>query len=65
MGRCRGRLRLRSGGLPGYPDVHIPFIDVRDVAAAHVLALTTPGAGGQRFLLSSGPAISLNTSAAC
>ncbi|KAF3766610.1 NAD(P)-binding protein [Cryphonectria parasitica EP155] len=30
------------------------FCDVRDVAAAHVRALSTPGAGGQRFLVVSG-----------
>ncbi|KAJ3091206.1 methylglyoxal reductase (NADPH-dependent) gre2 [Physocladia obscura] len=30
-------------------------IDVRDVARAHVLALTTPRASGQRILISSGP----------
>ncbi|KZT38291.1 NAD(P)-binding protein [Sistotremastrum suecicum HHB10207 ss-3] len=29
------------------------FADVRDVASAHVLAITTPEAGGQRFLTSS------------
>jgi nucleoside-diphosphate-sugar epimerase len=51
--------RLLTGGLPGFPDVWVPVVDVRDVAAAHLLAMTTPGAAGQRFLLSSGPALPL------
>ncbi|WP_432992216.1 NAD-dependent epimerase/dehydratase family protein [Dactylosporangium sp. CA-233914] len=49
--------RSLEGSMPGYPNIYIPFIDVRDVAAAHVLAMTKPGAAGQRFLLASGPAI--------
>lgn len=49
--------RSLDGSMPGYPKLYIPFVDVRDVAAAHVLAMTTPGAAGQRFLLSDGPAI--------
>jgi nucleoside-diphosphate-sugar epimerase len=47
--------RMLAGRLPGYPNLFIPIVDVRDVAAAHVLAMTTPGAAGRRFLLSSGP----------
>ncbi|WWC90733.1 uncharacterized protein L201_005670 [Kwoniella dendrophila CBS 6074] len=31
------------------------YVDVRDTALAHVLALTTPGSGGQRFITSNGP----------
>ncbi len=45
--------------MPGFPHLFIPVVDVRDVAAAHILAMTTDGAAGQRFLLSSGPAIAL------
>lgn len=39
-------------------------VDVRDVAHAHVLALTTPGASGKRILLVSGlitPQLVVNT----
>jgi nucleoside-diphosphate-sugar epimerase len=50
-------LRLLSGELPGYPNLWIPIVDVRDVARAHLLAMTTPEAAGQRFLVSSGPSI--------
>lgn len=49
--------RSLDGAMPGYPDLWIPIVDVRDVAAAHILAMVTPAAAGQRFLLSSGPAI--------
>ncbi|PAV17623.1 D-lactaldehyde dehydrogenase [Pyrrhoderma noxium] len=37
-------------------DILLPrgWVDVRDVANAHVRALTTPGAGGQRFIISAG-----------
>lgn len=31
------------------------WIDVRDVALAHFLALTVPEAGGERFIISNGP----------
>lgn len=49
-----------SGGMPGYPDMYVPIVDVRDVAAAHVAAMTAPGAAGQRFLVGTGePAIAM------
>ena len=35
--------------MPAVPRLSFAFIDVRDVAAAHVAALTAPGAGGHRF----------------
>lgn len=41
-----------GGQLPGYPDFAAPFVDVRDVAEAHIAAITARGAGGERFLLS-------------
>jgi nucleoside-diphosphate-sugar epimerase len=50
---------MLDGAMPGFPSLFIPIVDVRDVARAHLLAMTTPGAAGQRFLLSSGPAIAL------
>jgi len=46
---------MLRGAMPGFPDLWIPIVDVRDVASAHILAMTTPGAAGERFLLSSGP----------
>jgi nucleoside-diphosphate-sugar epimerase len=49
--------RSLDGSMPGYPHLWIPIVDVRDVARAHILAMTAPGAAGQRFLVSSGPSI--------
>jgi nucleoside-diphosphate-sugar epimerase len=51
--------RILDGKMPGYPDLYIPIVDVRDVASAHLLAMTTPGAAGQRFLVAGGPVIPL------
>jgi nucleoside-diphosphate-sugar epimerase len=49
--------RLLDGDIPGYPDLYFPIVDVRDVAAAHLLAMTVKDAAGRRFLLSNGPAV--------
>lgn len=51
--------RLLDGAFPGYPDFYMPIVDVRDVASAHLLAMTTPEAAGQRFITSSGAAFSM------
>jgi nucleoside-diphosphate-sugar epimerase len=47
--------RLLTGAMPAMPHIFIPIVDVRDVARAHVLGMTTPSAAGRRFLLSSDP----------
>jgi nucleoside-diphosphate-sugar epimerase len=51
--------RMLDGAMPVVPNLFIPVVDVRDVASAHVMAMTNPGAAGERFLLSNGPALSL------
>jgi dihydroflavonol-4-reductase len=43
--------RLYTGAMPRIPRLGVCIIDVRDLAAAHVKAMTTPDAGGQRFLV--------------
>ena len=49
-----------NGEIPGYPNMFVPIVDVRDVAAAHIAAMTAPGAAGQRFLVGTGePAIAM------
>ncbi|MTD16914.1 NAD-dependent epimerase/dehydratase family protein [Nakamurella sp. YIM 132087] len=55
---------LLTGSMPGLPHLFVPVVDVRDVAAAHVLAMTVPDAAGERFLLSNGPAIEMKDIAA-
>lgn len=42
--------QLLSGAMPMAPDLGFPIVDVRDIAALHVLALETPGLAGERFL---------------
>ena len=46
-------IKLLDGSMSRVPFMHLPFVDVRDVAEAHVLALTTSGVN-QRFLLANG-----------
>lgn len=43
--------KLLARELPGCPDVGYAVVDVRDVAAAHVEALSRPEAAGKRFVL--------------
>lgn len=50
---------MLSGKMRALPDLHVPVVDVRDVALAHIQAMTTPSAAGERFLLSNGPALSM------
>jgi nucleoside-diphosphate-sugar epimerase len=42
--------KLLGRELPAVPDIHFACVDVRDVADAHVAALSVPEAAGQRFL---------------
>ncbi|OBR54719.1 SDR family oxidoreductase [Paraburkholderia tropica] len=51
--------RLLKGEMPAVPNLFIPIVDVRDVAQAHVLAMTHAEAAGERFLISNGPALAL------
>jgi nucleoside-diphosphate-sugar epimerase len=50
--RTSGELikQLMGDSLPGLARVQFSGVDVRDVAAAHIAAMTTPEAAGQRFL---------------
>ena len=43
-------LGLMKGQFPAYPDFGFEVVDVRDVAAAHILAMEVPEAAGERFL---------------
>jgi nucleoside-diphosphate-sugar epimerase len=42
---------LLNGRYPAMPKFTVPIVDVRDVADAHLLALETPAARGERFIL--------------
>jgi nucleoside-diphosphate-sugar epimerase len=41
--------RLMRREYPGCPKLNYPTVDVRDVATAHIAAMTTPEANGKRF----------------
>lgn len=45
-------LRLLDGSVPAAPRITFSIVDVRDVAAAQVAAMTAPEAAGQRHILS-------------
>ncbi len=45
---------LGRGSYPALPKMALPIVDVRDVAAQHLLAMTLPSANGQRWLSCNG-----------
>jgi dihydroflavonol-4-reductase len=45
--------RMLTGRMPGLPRLGFSFIDVRDVAALHVAAMTAPDAAGERLIAAS------------
>jgi len=51
--------RLLEGRLPGSPRLYFGVVDVRDVAALHVSAMTHPAARGERFLATAGDFLSM------
>lgn len=42
--------KIMERAVPAIPDIRLAPVDVRDVAAAHVKAMTVPEASGQRFI---------------
>ena len=46
--------QLMDGAMPGCPKLHFGMVDVRDLADAHLLAMTNPAAKGERFLAAAG-----------
>lgn len=56
--------RMLNGAMPAVPNLFIPIVDVRDVAAAHILAMNHAQAAGERLLLSNGPALAMQEIAA-
>jgi nucleoside-diphosphate-sugar epimerase len=51
--------RMMDGGMPGCPRLYFGVVDVRDVADLHIRAMTSPAAGGERFLAAAGDFLSL------
>ncbi len=46
--------RLMDGAVPGLPKLYFGAVDVRDVAALHLRAMTHPAGAGERFLAVAG-----------
>ena len=44
--------KIICGEVPGAVRMHLGFVDVRDVASAHIAAMTSTKANGQRFIIS-------------
>lgn len=55
---------MLDGGMPFAPRVYFGLVDVRDVAALHLLAMTEPQAAGERFIAVSGEPVSMYSVAA-
>ena len=51
--------QMLNGTLKGVPKIRFVYVDVRDVADLHLKAMINPAANGQRFLATSGKAISM------
>jgi nucleoside-diphosphate-sugar epimerase len=51
--------RLLDGSVPGCPRLYFGVVDVRDVAALHLRAMTHPAAKGERFLAVAGDCMSI------
>jgi dihydroflavonol-4-reductase len=45
-------LKLISGSMPACPKIHMGYIDVRDVAKAHIFSMTEEKTDGERIILS-------------
>lgn len=50
---------LLEGQIPAVPNVNSGYVDVRDVASLHLLAMTDPKANGERFLATTGETLSM------
>ncbi|MGH8965668.1 MAG: NAD-dependent epimerase/dehydratase family protein, partial [Actinomycetes bacterium] len=46
---------IMSGALPMIPDLRLPWVDVRDVADAHIAAMTSAPAAGRRTIIATDP----------
>ncbi len=51
--------QLLEGKIKAVPNVDSGYVDVRDVASLHLLAMTSPKANGQRFLATTGETLSM------
>jgi dihydroflavonol-4-reductase len=45
-------VKLASGSMPACPKIHMGFVDVRDVAKAHIFSMKSEKTNGERIILS-------------
>lgn len=50
--------------MPMVPQVNLAYVDVRDVARAHLLAMTNRATDGHRFIVASQPSLWLREASA-
>ncbi|MGH3263442.1 MAG: NAD-dependent epimerase/dehydratase family protein [Trebonia sp.] len=55
--------QIMAGALPMIPDLRLPWIDVRDVADAHIEAMTAETAGGSRTIVATDPSSLIDVAA--
>lgn len=48
---------MLTGKVPGCPKINAGFVDVRDVASLHLLAMVHPAASGERFIATAGESV--------
>jgi dihydroflavonol-4-reductase len=53
----RGIARMLDGSMPTLLKFAVGYVDVRDVASLHLLAMTEPAAAGERFIAQAGPSL--------
>lgn len=51
--------QLLEGKIKAVPNINSGYVDVRDVASLHLLAMTSPKANGERFLATTGETLSM------
>lgn len=51
--------QMLEGKIKSLPKVDSGYVDVRDVASLHILAMTSPKANGERFLATTGETLSM------
>lgn len=47
--------QIMAGALPMIPDLRLPWVHVRDIADAHIAAMTSPSAGASRTIVATDP----------
>jgi nucleoside-diphosphate-sugar epimerase len=55
--------QIMAGGLPMIPDLRLPWVHVRDIADAHIEAMTSASAGASRTIVANDPSSLIDVAA--